>query len=145
MPDDKLVKLTNILKDMGSALLALSGGVDSTFLLKAMQIAGIKCLAVTASSEIIPFPEVLAAGETAKKLRMGHKVLEAGPFTEDFLSNSPERCFFCKSGLFKALTDIALREGFRFVLDGSNRDDLTDYRPGQKAASEYHVRSPLIE
>lgn len=145
MPDDKLAKLTNILKDMGSALLAFSGGVDSTFLLKAMQIAEIKSLAVTASSEIIPLPEVLAARETAKELGMGHRVLEVGPFTEDFLSNSPERCFFCKAELFKDLTDIALREGFRFVLDGSNRDDLMDYRPGQKAASEYHVRSPLIE
>lgn len=145
MQDDKLAKLTNILKDMGSALLAFSGGVDSTFLLKAMQIAEIKSVAVTASSEIVPFSEVSAARGTAKGLGMGHKVLEAGPLTEDFLRNSPERCFFCKARLFKDLSDIALCEGFRFVLDGSNRDDLMDYRPGHKAASEYHVRSPLIE
>jgi uncharacterized protein len=143
--NNKLTKLINILKVMQSALLAYSGGVDSTFLLKAIRMAGIKSLAVTASSEIIPFPEVLAAKEIAKGLGIRHKVLEIGPFTEDFLSNTPERCFFCKIELFNNLTDIALSEGLRFVLDGSNRDDLMDCRPGQKAVSKYHVRSPLVE
>ncbi len=145
MENNKLTKLINILKAMQSALLAYSGGVDSTFLLKAIRMAGIKSLAVTASSEIIPLPEVLAAQEIAKGLGVRHKVLEIGAFTEDFLSNTPERCFFCKSELFNNLTDIALSEGLRFVLDGSNTDDLMDCRPGQKAVSKYHVRSPLVE
>ena len=145
MENNKLTKLINILKVMQSALLAYSGGVDSTFLLKAIRMAGIKSLAVTASSEIFPLPEVLAAQEIAKGLGIRHKVLEIGPFTEDFLSNTPERCFFCKSKLFNNLTDIALSEGLRFVLDGSNTDDLMDCRPGQKAVSKYHVRSPLVE
>ena len=145
MENNKLTKVIDILKAMQSALLAYSGGVDSTFLLKAIRMAGIKSLAVTASSEIIPFPEVSAAQEIAKGLGVRHKVLERGAFTEDFLSNTPERCFFCKSELFNNLTDIALSEGLRFVLDGSNRDDLMDCRPGQKAVSKYHVRSPLVE
>jgi uncharacterized protein len=145
MSVDKLTNLIEILKDMQSALLAFSGGADSTFLLKALHISGIKALAVTASSEIIPFPEVLAAENIAKEVGLEHKVLRIGPFAEDFLNNTPERCFFCKTALFKNLTETALSEGFRFVLDGSNSDDLIDYRPGQRAASEYHVRSPLIE
>jgi len=145
MLDDKLKNLINIVKDMNSALLAFSGGVDSTFLLKAMQIAGTRSLAVTASSEIIPRREVSAAREIAKELGMEHKVLRMAPFTEEFLNNSPERCFFCKAELFKTLGDIARSEGLRFVLDGSNSDDPMDFRPGQKAASAYNVRSPLIE
>jgi pyridinium-3,5-biscarboxylic acid mononucleotide sulfurtransferase len=145
MSVDKLTNLIEILKDMQSALLAFSGGADSTFLLKALQISGIKALAVTASSEIIPFHEVLAAEKIAKEAGVEHKVLRIGAFAEDFLKNTPERCFFCKAGLFKNLTETALSEGLRFVLDASNSDDLMDYRPGQRAASEYHVRSPLIE
>jgi pyridinium-3,5-biscarboxylic acid mononucleotide sulfurtransferase len=145
MSVDKLTNLIEILKDMQSALLAFSGGADSTFLLKALQLSGIKALAVTASSEIIPYPEVSAAEKIAKEAGVEHKVLEIGPFSEDFLNNTPERCFFCKTELFKNLTNIAGAEGLRFVLDGSNRDDLMDYRPGQRAASEYQVRSPLIE
>ena len=145
MPVDKLTNLIEILKDMQSALLAFSGGADSTFLLKALQISGIKTLAVTASSEIIPFSEVLAAEKIAKEVGVEHRVLRIGPFAEDFLKNTPERCFSCKAELFSNLTETALSDGFRFVLDGTNSDDLMDYRPGQKAASEYHVRSPLIE
>lgn len=130
---------------MKSAVLAFSGGVDSTLLLKAAQMAGIRSLAVTASSEIIPLREISAAKDIAKELGARHRVLEMGPLTEDFLSNTPGRCFSCKTELFKNLANIAHLEEYEFVIDGSNREDLLDYRPGRKAASEYRVRSPLAE
>jgi uncharacterized protein len=111
-----------------------------------MQISGIRSLAVTASSEIIPGYEISAAKDIAKEIGVEHRILKTEELSsEEFVSNSPERCFFCKAMLFKSLTDIALSEGYRFILDGSNMDDTFDYRPGQRAASEYKVRCPLIE
>jgi uncharacterized protein len=143
---DKLTNLTDILKDIQSAVLAYSGGVDSTFLLKAMQLSNIRTLAVTAVSEIIPHNDLLTAKEVAGKLGIHHRIIKTENLSrEEFVSNPPDRCFFCKDELFKKLTDIALSEGYMFVLDGSNMDDTTDYRPGRKAAAKYNIRSPLIE
>jgi uncharacterized protein len=131
---------------MQSALLAFSGGVDSTFLLKALQMSGIETLAVTSSSEIIPSYEVSSAECIAKELGIKHRILETEKLlTREFVNNSAERCFFCKTALFRSLTEISLSKGYRFILDGSNRDDLMDFRPGQKALSAFDVRSPLIE
>lgn len=144
--NNKLTNLVNILKKMGSAVLAFSGGADSAFLLKAMEISGIRTLAVTGSSEIISDSEIAAAKEIAKDIGVKHRVLKTEELSmEEFVSNSPERCFFCKAMLFKKLSDIALSEGYGFILDGSNVDDTLDFRPGQKAASAYNVRRPLIE
>ena len=146
MNDNKLHNLIKILKKMKNAVLAYSGGVDSTFLLKTLRLSGIRTLAVTASSEIIPFTELLKAKKTAEELVIDHRIIKTEEFSrEDFLENSPERCFFCKDELFKKLSSIASAEGYQFVLDGSNRDDIADYRPGRKAAEKYLVRSPLIE
>lgn len=144
--NNKLTNLINILKKMGSAVLAFSGGADSAFLLKAMEISGIRTLAVTGSSEIVSGSEIAAAKEMAKDIGVEHRVLKTEELSmEEFVSNSPERCFFCKAMLFKKLTGIALSEGYGFILDGSNVDDTLDFRPGQKAASEYNVRRPLVE
>jgi uncharacterized protein len=143
---DKLTRLINILKDMESAVLAYSGGADSTFLLKAMQLSGIRALAVTAVSEIMPRCEVLASKKMAKELGIKHMIIETHELSnKKFVSNTPERCFVCKDNRFKILKAIAISEGYRFVIEGSNIDDMKDVRPGTKAAAKYGVRSPLIE
>jgi uncharacterized protein len=143
------IKFTNLLKSLGemeSALLAYSGGADSTLLLKAMQISGIKSLAVTAVSEIIPHSDALMSAQTAEELGMQHRVLRMAPLSiEDFVINTPERCFFCKDDLFSKLKAIAQGEGYSFLLDGTNTDDTSDRRPGRKAAMKNSVRSPLAE
>lgn len=143
------IKFTNLLKSLGemeSALLAYSGGADSTFLLKAMQISGIKSLAVTAVSEIIPHSDAVMSAQTAEELGMQHRVLRTAPLSiEDFVINTPERCSFCKDDLFSKLKAIAQGEGYSFLLDGTNTDDTSDRRPGRKAAMKNGVRSPLAE
>jgi uncharacterized protein len=144
--NDKLAHLINILKDMQSVLLAYSGGVDSTFLLKTIQLSGIRTLAVTAVSEITPYNDLLTAKRIAEELDIDYRIIKTDVLSrEEFVSNTPDRCFFCKDGLYGKLTDIALSEGYTFLLDGSNIDDTLDYRPGRKAAVKYNIRSPLIE
>jgi len=146
MVNTKLDNLINILKDMESAVLAYSGGVDSTFLLKAMQLSQIRTLAVTAVSETMPDHDIVTAAQMSKELGMEHRIIKTEELSiEEFVKNMPDRCFYCKTELFKKLTTIASLEGYRAVLDGSNSDDTTDYRPGRKAALKYNVRSPLIE
>jgi uncharacterized protein len=142
----KLDRLSQILKDMESAVLAYSGGVDSTFLLKAVQLCGIKSLAVIAVSDIFPRKDILAAQEMAKQLGLEHRLIETDELAlNQFAENTPERCFLCKDSLFRTLKDVANAEGYRFVMDGSNSDDASDYRPGKQAAHKLRVRSPLVE
>src|SRR4030043_1689502 len=142
MENNKLKKLIEILKDMQSAVLAYSGGVDSTFLLKAMQLSGIRAIAVTAVSEIIPRCEVLSAKKMAKEIGIKHMIIETHELSnKKFVSNTPERCFVCKDNRFNILKAIAISEGYRFVLEGSNIDDMKDVRPGTKAAAKHGVRS----
>ena len=145
MPEVKFNKLIEILQSMESALLAFSGGTDSTLLLKALHRAGVRSLAVTASSELIPRREVLAAEKSAGDYGVHHRVLEIEKLPEEVLANSDDRCYHCKLVLFGYLSDIAIREGYQFILDGSNTDDILDFRPGRKAAVECRVRSPLAE
>jgi uncharacterized protein len=146
MTNIKLTTLIEILKDIRSAVLAYSGGVDSTFLLKTLQLSDIKAVAVTAASETIPYNDLLTAKEMAAEIGIEHRIIETEELSiEEFVNNAPDRCFFCKDELFRKLTDIASTEGYKFVLDGSNIDDTTDYRPGRMAAMKYNVRSPLIE
>lgn len=146
MRDNKLTDLIEILKDMQSAVLAYSGGVDSTFLLKTLQLSDIKAIAVTAVSEATPHNDLLNAKAMAAEIGIEHRIIETEELSiEEFVNNAPDRCFFCKDELFRKLTDIASTEGYKFVLDGSNMDDTTDYRPGRRAAMKYNVRSPLIE
>ena len=144
--DTKLADLLQILKNMESAVFAYSGGVDSTFLLKALQLSGMRVLAVTAVSDIIPERDVQNAKTMAEEIGIDHVFIETDELSiENFVTNPPERCFYCKDILFRKLSEHARNEGYLHVIDGSTIDDLSDYRPGRKAAREHNIRSPLIE
>ncbi|MBN1894634.1 ATP-dependent sacrificial sulfur transferase LarE [bacterium] len=144
---EKLQVLKNILRDMGSALVAFSGGTDSSFLLKmAADVLGGRVLAVTAESEIHPGFERRDASELAKELGIRHLVVHSGDLeNECFLSNTPERCYHCKKALFSSLKQMAIEEGIAYVADGTNADDTKDFRPGTQALAELGIRSPLKE
>lgn len=142
----KLGSLISILNGMESAVIAYSGGVDSTFLLKAATLSGMKILAVTGYSPTMPEHDFLNAKEMAQGMGVDHMIIETFELdSDDFSKNPPDRCFHCKNELFGKLKLMAESEGYKFVLDGSNLDDLDDYRPGRKAAAKHGIRSPLIE
>ena len=144
--DQKLSSLIAILKDASSALLAFSGGVDSSFLLRVMKLSGIPFLAITGRSETVPEKDLEQAIAFALKEGVRHRVIMTGELqNESFLNNPPDRCFFCKQDLFQRMRQIAEEECFKAVFDGSNADDAKDFRPGRKAARLCGVQSPLAE
>lgn len=141
----KLENLKEILKKTNGAVVAFSGGVDSTFLLRiAKDILGDKVLAVTANSETYPKRELEAAKSFAAEIGARHIIIETLELEiAGFADNPPDRCFYCKHELFSKLTGIARQNGIDFVFDGSNYDDRNDHRPGMRAAKELGVVSPL--
>jgi len=145
--EEKLLRLKEILSQLGSMLVAYSGGVDSTFLLKLCRDAlKEKVLAVTANSLIYPSQELAKAIEIAKSFSVRHRIIETKELENpDFVANLPDRCYHCKFELFHELKQIAKEEGISNVVEGSNYDDLSDYRPGMRAAAELGVRHPLQE
>jgi uncharacterized protein len=141
-------RLKNILKKMGRVVIAFSGGVDSTFLVKAAKdILGRKnVLAVTATSETFPRSELKDAKRMAGMIGVRHIVIRTKELEDPgFKNNPPRRCYYCKSELFNRLKKIAKRYGFKYVADASNYDDRKDFRPGAVAAKEKKIRSPLKE
>jgi uncharacterized protein len=147
MQNEKYQKLKEILTGMGSILVAYSGGTDSTLLLKvAHDVLGDKAVAMTAVSASLPAADRLEAEENARLIGSKHILVESDETSDpEYLANTPNRCFFCKKETYGKLTAYAEQHGFHVIVDGTNADDTGDYRPGRKAASEYHVRSPLLE
>jgi len=143
----KYEDLKDHLKSMGRVLVAFSGGVDSTFLLKvASDVLGNNVLAVIASSETYPEREQKEALRLAEDLKVRYKLIRTKELDDpEFRDNPPERCYFCKKELFSRLKEIAAGENIPHVCDGSNFEDTFDFRPGTKAAAELGVHSPLKE
>jgi pyridinium-3,5-biscarboxylic acid mononucleotide sulfurtransferase len=143
----KLDHLKSIISKYPSALIAFSGGVDSTFLANvAAEVLNKKVLLITAASSTYPISEQEEAAKLAQRMGLPHRVIVSEE-TEirGFADNTPHRCYYCKQELFSKLTTLAMKEGFAVVFDGSNADDLDDYRPGRKALCELGIVSPLCE
>ncbi len=144
---EKLNALKEYIKSLGSLAVGFSGGVDSTFLIfVAHEVLKDKALAVTTVDAAIPERELNDAKEFCAAHGIRHIILKVDPLKiEGYRKNGPDRCYFCKHGLFTEIKKAAEEEGIEYVAEGSNMDDLGDYRPGLKAVEELSVKSPLRE
>lgn len=145
--DKKYERLQEIIQDLGSAAIAFSGGVDSTFLAKVCyDVLGEQALAVTARSSTYPTREFKESQQLAEEIGIKQEVIVSEETDiEEFASNPPNRCYFCKHELFSEVEEVAQANGIEYVCDGSTFDDVDDFRPGLKAAEELGVVSPLKE
>lgn len=144
---EKLAQLQALFRDMEQALIAYSGGVDSTLVAKiAFDVLGDRALAMTAVSPSL-LPEELEDAKTqAAQIGIAHQVIQTHEMDNpNYTANPVNRCYFCKSELHDTLKPIAQQIGYPYIVDGVNADDLRDYRPGIQAAKERGVRSPLAE
>lgn len=143
----KELELAAVLDDLGSALVSFSGGVDSSYLLKiAVDTLGARAVAATGLSQTYAAEEMEEARLIANEIGAEHVLVDTAELTDPrYADNTHQRCFFCKTELYSRLADVAKMRGLKVVIDGSNADDLDDFRPGMRAARDLGVRSPLQE
>jgi uncharacterized protein len=144
---DKLARLRRLLAGMDGAVVAYSGGADSTFLaFVAHQSLGRRSCAVTADSPSLARSELREATELARRLGLRHQVVTTGELDDErYVRNAGDRCYFCKDALMRALRAISAAGGHREILVGVNLDDLGDHRPGQRAVEQLGGRWPLVD
>ena len=144
---EKLTKLKDYIEGLGSLAVGFSGGVDSSFLLVvAHEVLGDKAIAVTGVDASVPERELTEAKEFCEKYGIRQVTCSWNPMQEEsYRKNSPDRCYFCKKGIFSEIKRVAAENGIEHVAEGSNMDDLGDYRPGLRAVEELSVKSPLRE
>jgi len=145
--ENKYKKLTHLIRNMESVVVAFSGGIDSTLLLKVAQdTLGEKAVGITAASASVPTAELEETKELASHIGAKHLIIESRETSDSrYLENTSNRCYFCRHITLEDIIAYAQENQYRFVIDGNNADDVGDYRPGRKAAREHGVRSPLQE
>jgi uncharacterized protein len=142
--DDKYQALLAMIAEKGAVAVAFSGGVDSSFLCHAAAAAlGAKAIAITVVSPMLPKNEIDCAVQVARKVGIEHILIEESEIDDEVAANPKERCYFCKKIEFGNILEAAKKRGVNTELDGSNLDDLGDYRPGLKALAELEIFSPL--
>jgi len=147
LPQDKVTQLQDVLRSLESVVVAFSGGVDSTLLLKvAHDTLGNRCVAASGLSATYAAEEMSEARALAAELGVEYALIETMELADPrYADNTHQRCFFCKQELYGRLRAFADARGLAHVIDGSNADDLDDFRPGLRAARDLGVRSPLQE
>lgn len=140
-------RLFSVLHGLGPLIVAYSGGTDSAYLAwAAAHVLGENAIAMTADSASIPESHKRDAEEFAREHGIRHEYIETHEFDNpDYVANNPDRCFHCKDELFNRLQEVGANRGIRHIVYGVNKDDLGDYRPGQKAARLHEVKAPLVE